>query len=73
MFGRTEFLPYLCTRKNEHRGVEQLVARQAHNLEVARSSRTSATTNKGYVARHIPFLIIYIRNQHPLIAATIIR
>ena len=27
-----------------HRGVEQLVARQAHNLEVARSSRVSATT-----------------------------
>ena len=26
-----------------NRGVEQLVARQAHNLEVARSSRTSAT------------------------------
>ena len=28
---------------NEHRGVEQLVARQAHNLEVARSSRAPAT------------------------------
>ena len=27
----------------EHRGVEQLVARQAHNLEVVRSSRTPAT------------------------------
>ena len=27
----------------KHRGVEQLVARQAHNLEVARSSRTPAT------------------------------
>ena len=27
----------------EHRGVEQLVARQAHNLEVVRSSRASAT------------------------------
>ena len=26
-----------------HRGVEQLVARQAHNLEVARSSPASAT------------------------------
>ena len=26
-----------------HRGVEQLVARQAHNLEVIRSSRVSAT------------------------------
>ena len=30
------------TRKS-HRGVEQLVARQAHNLEVARSSRAPAT------------------------------
>ena len=30
-------------RKPIHRGVEQLVARQAHNLEVARSSRVSAT------------------------------
>ena len=27
----------------EYRGVEQLVARQAHNLEVARSSPASAT------------------------------
>ena len=30
--------------KNQHRGVEQLVARQAHNLEVACSSPASATT-----------------------------
>ena len=37
---------YLCTRKNENRGVEQLVARQAHNLEVARSSRAPATKKK---------------------------
>ena len=29
--------------KEKHRGVEQLVARQAHNLEVARSSRAPAT------------------------------
>ena len=44
---------YLCSRKKErdqsqknwwkHRGVEQLVARQAHNLEVARSNPASAT------------------------------
>ena len=33
-----------------HRGVEQLVARQAHNLEVTRSSRVSATKQTG-----IPF------------------
>ena len=30
----------------KYRGVEQLVARQAHNLEVARSSRTPATKKK---------------------------
>ena len=30
----------------KHRGVEQLVARQAHNLEVARSSRTPATKKR---------------------------
>ena len=29
--------------KEKHRGVEQLVARQAHNLEVACSSPASAT------------------------------
>ena len=39
---------YLCTRLEKmstfkHRGVEQLVARQAHNLEVARSNPASAT------------------------------
>ena len=40
---------YLCTTKLKtlicflHRGVEQLVARQAHNLEVACSSPASAT------------------------------
>ena len=30
-----------------YRGVEQLVARQAHNLEVIRSSRISATISTG--------------------------
>ena len=30
-------------QETKHRGVEQLVARQAHNLEVARSSPASAT------------------------------
>ena len=37
---------YLCTRNSEmidDRGVEQLVARQAHNLEVACSSPAAAT------------------------------
>ena len=32
--------------KKKHRGVEQLVARQAHNLEVARSNPASATKQK---------------------------
>ena len=31
--------------RKQHRGVEQLVARQAHNLEVACSSPASATTS----------------------------
>ncbi len=34
----------LAGKRYTHRGVEQLVARQAHNLEVVRSSRASATT-----------------------------
>ncbi len=33
----------LHPQKEIYRGVEQLVARQAHNLEVACSSRVSAT------------------------------
>ena len=33
-------------QKEKHRGVEQLVARQAHNLEVARSNPASATSKQ---------------------------
>ena len=33
----------LHPQNKKHRGVEQLVARQAHNLEVARSNPASAT------------------------------
>ena len=52
-------LKYLCNSKNSctfaadlkkspaKSGVEQLVARQAHNLEVARSNPASATTAAG--------------------------
>ena len=36
-------MSYLCIAIEKYRGVEQLVARQAHNLEVVRSSRASAT------------------------------
>ena len=35
--------------KKKHRGVEQLVARQAHNLEVACSNPASATTKSDFV------------------------
>ncbi len=34
-------------KNNTDRGVEQLVARQAHNLEVACSSLASATSKQG--------------------------
>ena len=49
MFGKL-VVPLHSQIRNEaqanikHRGVEQLVARQAHNLEVACSSPASATT-----------------------------
>ena len=37
-------MPYLCTHKiRKHRGVEQLVARWAHNPKVVGSSPASAT------------------------------
>lgn len=42
--------------QNLYRGVEQLVARQAHNLEVVRSSRASATKK----ANHFGLLFLYI-------------
>ena len=42
---RKKFVP-LHPLKKKHRGVEQLVARQAHNLEVARSNPASATLRK---------------------------
>ena len=50
LFGSLNKYIYLCTRISEmsakvykYRGVEQLVARQAHNLEGACSSPASAT------------------------------
>ena len=57
-FCGVQIMSYLCTRKSEregfpsethcatYRGVEQLVARQAHNLEVACSSPAPATKAK---------------------------
>ena len=38
---------FALAKRETHRGVEQLVARQAHNLEVACSSPASATPSKG--------------------------
>ena len=37
----------ILVKNNTYRGVEQLVARQAHNLEVACSSLASATSKQG--------------------------
>ena len=51
-----------CTfalEKNENRGVEQLVARQAHNLEVARSSRAPATKKRSH---WLLFLLLLLRS-----------
>ena len=44
-FGKKSYLCIAFEKKRLilHRGVEQLVARQAHNLEVVRSSRAPAT------------------------------
>ena len=39
-------LATFASAKLKHRGVEQLVARQAHNLEVACSSPASATIQR---------------------------
>ena len=51
LFGYLEKKSYLCT----NRGVEQLVARQAHNLEVARSNPASATRTRMCRVCHILF------------------
>ena len=48
--------------KKKYRGVEQLVARQAHNLEVARSSRTPATRKKLY---RLLFFVSLILPRNP--------
>ena len=49
------------SKKNKYRGVEQLVARQAHNLEVACSSRVSATILKRCKALFLTPLLLCIR------------
>ena len=47
-----------CVLHGKYRGVEQLVARQAHNLEVACSSLASATTE---VRFYRTFFVFYGR------------
>ena len=53
-----------------HRGVEQLVARQAHNLEVIRSSRVSATqtTSKCRTRQGlIPYRVLFVFSPFKLV------
>ena len=47
-------------KNDTYRGVEQLVARQAHNLEVTRSSRVSATSE---VQGHFLALFLFISTK----------
>ena len=57
---RKIFVPLHPLRKKQHRGVEQLVARQAHNLEVARSNPASATQQE-MQAKRLAFFRIQIK------------
>ena len=51
----------------KHRGVEQLVARQAHNLEVARSSRAPATRVVAIRRHSCPGLLFLYHDPCPLL------
>ena len=55
--------PTFALANKKHRGVEQLVARQAHNLEVARSSRTPATNEAR--SEISPTLLCMVRSGYP--------
>ena len=57
-------------RKTLYRGVEQLVARQAHNLEVVRSSRASATQAKASIILIGAFLFSPYPPSFPPLTAT---
>ena len=57
---RKIFVPLQPISKKQHRGVEQLVARQAHNLEVARSNPASATQQE-MQAKRLAFFRIQIK------------
>ena len=59
---------YLCSRF-KNRGVEQLVARQAHNLEVARSNPASATTEARRDSGFVCFFdtsVVNTRKREPI-------
>ena len=49
----------LRSKTKLHRGVEQLVARQAHNLEVARSNPASAT-RQGQMADYQCIVLFFV-------------
>ena len=50
-------------KSSTYRGVEQLVARQAHNLEVARSSPASATITSEVVDNQHFGFFVFVRNN----------
>ena len=56
-------VPLHPLRRND-RGVEQLVARQAHNLEVACSSPASATKKKRNPMDCVSFFVLRIISLH---------
>ena len=59
--------PTFALANKKHRGVEPLVARQAHNLEVARSSRTPATKQGlSFIGRGLVLWRRGLRMQSPL-------
>ena len=52
-----EIAPYVCTPIQRHRGMEQLVARWAHNPKVAGSSPAPAT-QKGHYRKLVAFFYV---------------
>ena len=54
---------FVVSQKSSTFGVEQLVARQAHNLEVARSSPASATITSEVVDNQHFGFFVFVRNN----------
>ena len=51
-----------------HRGVEQLVARRAHNPEAGGSSPSPATKNRKRILRNqCPFFLGFVQHEYALI------